>query len=160
MHRLRWIDYAAVGLQGLLFVAYLWRPAGLDAAIGTALRWTGGAVAAVGALLGAVALLQLGGALSVFPAPKAGAPLVTTGVYAWVRHPIYAAVLALAFGGALYGMDAYRFAVATALTVFFHLKAGYEERRLEAAHPAYAEYRRRTGRFLPLPPEPGGGPAR
>ncbi len=152
-------DYLAVGLQALLLLLLIWRPDFLDRGLGMVARGLGWVLLILGLGIGAFAALGLGRSLSPFPSPKANAELVTEGLYAYVRHPIYTGILVAAFGWTLMGFgmgfggavrDPYRLLLALGLVLLFHYKAGFEERRLLALHADYAAYMRRTGRFLPL----------
>lgn len=87
---------------------------------------------------------------SVAPTPNSQAALVETGLYAWVRHPIYTGVLLVAFGVALAHGHIAVLLVALALVVFFTFKSRYEESLLRVAYPQYDAYMARTGRFLPF----------
>lgn len=92
----------------------------------------------------------LGRNLTPYPQPRSGATLVSTGIYAWVRHPIYTGVV-LALGGAsvLAGSIAAG-AVAVGFLVFFTAKSSVEERALAINVAGYQEYREAVrGRFLP-----------
>jgi protein-S-isoprenylcysteine O-methyltransferase Ste14 len=104
-------------------------------------------------LLGAVgslaALRDLGRNLSVLPHPKQGAELVLTGAYGWVRHPIYAFVLALGGGWALWWRSAAAGAAWAALLVLFDLKARREERLLSQRFQSYQAYCQQVRRFIP-----------
>jgi protein-S-isoprenylcysteine O-methyltransferase Ste14 len=76
--------------------------------------------------------------------------LVTTGVFGWVRHPLYASLIWMSLGASI----AYRNWAALALTlaVFvpaMHYRAGQEEALLEQRFPDYRLYRARVGRFFP-----------
>ncbi|WP_051979652.1 methyltransferase family protein [Edaphobacter aggregans] len=76
--------------------------------------------------------------------------LITSGPYAYVRHPLYTGIIAGIAGmvllvGDLGALTGFFFALAFTL-----LKAAREERLLEAEFgPAYAAYRERTGALLP-----------
>jgi protein-S-isoprenylcysteine O-methyltransferase Ste14 len=52
--------------------------------------FAGAALTALGILLAIAGLASLGSALTPFPRPLAKARLRRSGVYAWVRHPVYA----------------------------------------------------------------------
>ncbi len=107
------------------------------------------AAIAGGIALGVAAAVTLGRALTPFPRPADDAPLVTRGVYGWVRHPIYAGVLLAALGWSLWWASAAGVAVTVAAAVFFDRKAAREEAWLESRFPAYREYRRRVRKFIP-----------
>lgn len=111
--------------------------------------WGAGPLLTVAALLLVAGLLALGRRLSPFPTPRAGATLVTTGVFRWVRHPLYVAVMLGGAGYALQRQSPLHLALVPILLVFFDLKARREERILDRRFPDYASYRRRVARFLP-----------
>lgn len=87
---------------------------------------------------------------NITPTPSTAAALVDTGVYAYVRHPIYTSVLLGAVGVALVHGHYAVMLVALALIVFFTFKSRYEESLLRVAYPQYDAYMARTGRFLPF----------
>lgn len=86
----------------------------------------------------------------VEPTPDAKAELVTSGVYARVRHPIYTAVLLGGMGVALAHGHIAVIVLALLLVPFFTFKSRYEETLLRRAYPEYADYMKHTGRFLPF----------
>ena len=71
--------------------------------------------------VGGVADIRLDN-LTPLPKPRPGGKLVTTGVYSYLRHPMYAGLLAFAFGLAAFTGDEARAAMAAALTVILSLK--------------------------------------
>jgi len=90
------------------------------------------------------ALVSLRGAVQIAPAPRSDAELVTRGVYARFRHPIYTAIVIVAVGLFLRRPTA-AIAAGTAIVVCFLVaKVRFEEQLLLARYPEYAEYRRRT----------------
>lgn len=118
------------------------RPAPLPLAGGIALflyaAWTG---------LGGVR--SLGRNLTPLPAPREGGELVTGGMFARVRHPLYASVMAMGFGWALLWDSRLALGPATALALYLHAKALYEERLLRNRFPEYPAYSARVPRYLP-----------
>jgi protein-S-isoprenylcysteine O-methyltransferase Ste14 len=116
----------------------------------SALAWT---VLAAGIALGvwAIATNQPGN-FNIRPVPKPGGVLVTVGPYAWIRHPMYSAILLMGLAG-IYGVDIPgRTLVGTAffgLMGVLWLKAGIEERLMLASHPGYADYMKQSSKFIP-----------
>ena len=149
----------ALGRRGEGWVAAQAALLGATAACGfigswpAAARWplvgAGGALGAAGVALGVAGGVRLGRALTPLPAPRAGADLCDTGVYAHARHPIYGGVLLVAAGWAL-ARSPVALVPAAALVPFFVLKAAREEAWLVERHPGYDAYRRAVRRrFLP-----------
>jgi protein-S-isoprenylcysteine O-methyltransferase Ste14 len=80
--------------------------------------------------------------------PTAGA-LVTTGPYAYVRHPIYAAVLYFVWATALDHRSVLAIGCAAVVTAGAFLRMLFEERLLTAKYAQYAAYQSRVKRILP-----------
>ncbi len=112
-------------------------------------RWVGVPFVGVAGVLLLPSLVAHGRKLTPFPKPNPELGLLTKGVYAFIRHPIYAGLMALVWGLALLLQKPWGLVGAGVLTLFFNLKARAEERFLRQHYPEYAEYQQRTGRFLP-----------
>lgn len=91
---------------------------------------------------------RLGDSLTAMPRPRDDASLVQDGIYARVRHPIYAGTVGLALGWALVTLSLPALVAALVLAVVLDLKARREEEWLVERYPTYAEYRSRTHRFI------------
>ena len=111
---------------------------------------------AVGLVLVGLAVLvfraakrQLGPDLVATPMPASEATLRVTGVYARVRHPIYAALMLGVVGWGLVWVSVAGVVLGVACAVFFLVKSRYEEVLLEHAFPDYEEYRRQVPGFVP-----------
>lgn len=87
---------------------------------------------------------------NITPTPDSHAALVSSGIYGYVRHPIYSAVLLGAIGVALAHGHFAVMGVALVMVVFFSAKARYEESLLRTVYPGYSNYMTHTGRFLPF----------
>lgn len=75
--------------------------------------------------------------------------LVTTGIYGWVRHPLY--LFALGLFWLAPQMTIYQLALYLVFTVYLYAGTFPEERRLVAEFGnAYLEYRQRVPRLLPV----------
>ncbi len=112
---------------------------------------------AAGALLIASGIafagLGLGGLrenLTAVPRPVEDGRLIDTGVYGLVRHPIYTGIILAAVGWGLVTASPPALLVAFGLGFFFDLKSRREEAWLGAAYPAYADYRNRVRKLIPL----------
>lgn len=103
----------------------------------------------VGVILAVLGALRLGSALTASPIPRERAELVTGGVYGYVRNPMYTGLMVGGLGLALLGASVWHVIAWVALVLLLAGKARWEERMLVAAHPDYAGYAARVGRFLP-----------
>ena len=81
--------------------------------------------------------------------PTAGG-LVTNGPYAWLRHPIYAAVLYFVWSTALDHHTWQALTAAALVTVGGIIRMRAEETLLVQRYPVYAAYRSRTARVIPF----------
>jgi protein-S-isoprenylcysteine O-methyltransferase Ste14 len=116
------------------------------------LRALGLACLALAAVVGGLALLALGSATRVHPVPDARTPLQVSGIYAWVRHPMYAAVLLACTGVTLSTGRALSLVSVVALAVVLAIKARFEDRMLQEKFGwQFSVYASRVPALLPLP---------
>jgi protein-S-isoprenylcysteine O-methyltransferase Ste14 len=111
----------------------------------------------VGGYFGIAGVVVLGRNRTPFPQPREGSELVQCGIYAQVRHPLYASVMLASLGWALVWQSWPALIASLILIPFFHFKARREERWLREQFPGYADYECRVGRFIPRfrrPPNP------
>jgi protein-S-isoprenylcysteine O-methyltransferase Ste14 len=134
-------------LQLFLFLVFAVIPAGYAAAFGW--QMTAFILVIAGTLITATAMFQLGPGLTPFPVPRSGGKLITGGVYKWVRHPIYSALLLITAGISIYSLNIPRALVTFLLLLLFYYKSRYEESLLEQKFSDYSDYKTRTGRFIP-----------
>ena len=103
----------------------------------------------VGASIAVRGVSDLRPSLSPFPRPLDGAPLIDTGAYRLIRHPIYAGLLLAALGFGVTTGSLAAMLGAGSLFLLFDGKSRREEAWLITTHPGYAAYKRRTRRFIP-----------
>jgi protein-S-isoprenylcysteine O-methyltransferase Ste14 len=138
-----------VGLFGLLAVAGSAGPAWGDPWLAVG-RAAGVLFVAAGIGIAVLGLVGLRENLTAVPRPIEGGRLIDTGVYGMVRHPIYTGVIVAAVGWGLVTASLPALVVALGLGIFFDLKSRREEAWLLAAYPAYADYRHRVRKLIPL----------
>lgn len=106
-------------------------------------------------LLGASALCGVGGGVALgrnltpFPKPLVRSQLVQRGIYGWMRHPIYTAVICAFVGWSLIQSSWPAFAVSVVIAVFLDAKARHEEHWLRQQFPDYGRYEQQVRRFIP-----------
>jgi protein-S-isoprenylcysteine O-methyltransferase Ste14 len=108
----------------------------------------------IGVLVMVVAATALGRGLSAAPLPNEHTRLRTTGLYRYVRHPIYTGLLLFAIAFSVRSGSGWVAAACVLLVVLINVKARWEERHLKERFPDYVAYARRTARFIPSPKVP------
>lgn len=110
-----------------------------------------------GLLLSGIAIIvagvvEMGPALSPWPVPPSiQNELIVTGVFSFVRHPLYSGLLAIGVGLAVLTQSPLRLIFTAALFLLLDAKANFEEEQLRDVYPEYRAYSARvTGKFLPL----------
>jgi protein-S-isoprenylcysteine O-methyltransferase Ste14 len=117
---------------------------------GSAVRWFGVALYAVGGVLRLAPVFVLGRRFSGLVAIQPGHTLVTDGIYARIRNPSYLGLLVNAVGMALVFRSAPGAALALLLLIPLHARMVAEERLLEDTFgDEYRRYRARTARLIP-----------
>ncbi len=98
-------EYWVIG-QTILSIAFILLPVFPVINLPIEFQWLGMiSCGVIAVLLGLGGLLKLGKNLTPLPHPKDDSSLVTGGVYAWVRHPIYSSVIFLALSFAIWQMS-------------------------------------------------------
>jgi protein-S-isoprenylcysteine O-methyltransferase Ste14 len=121
-----------------LLAATVWMRTGILAAAGLAAL-----------LLGLFGVRSLGPSLTPLPYPVDHNRLVTEGVYALVRHPLYSSQIFAALAWVSYTLSLSHLALLVAAFLFFDYKAGKEESWLTERHPEYPGYAARVRKLIP-----------
>jgi protein-S-isoprenylcysteine O-methyltransferase Ste14 len=137
------VQFALLAAIVLLPRSDAWPVPGSIAVVALVIEFVGAAVLVIG-------IVNLGRSLTPLPTPVAHGELRTGGFYRWVRHPIYAGIMALTVGLAIRSSSVAVAVATAALIAWFMVKARWEESRLEARYPAYVAYAARTPRFVPF----------
>jgi protein-S-isoprenylcysteine O-methyltransferase Ste14 len=103
-----------------------------------------------GAIFFIYSVVSLGRSFSPLIAPRRNNELVTSGMYQYMRHPLYAGLLLLAFGLAAVTYSETRLVLALLLQAVLTYKAKKEEESLLERHgESYSEYMKEVDRFFP-----------
>lgn len=145
----RWRAWAFVAAQAALLVALFTWPTGPTWPVPDPVRLVGSVATVAGLVAMVVSALALRRGLTASPLPNAAARLRTTGLYALVRHPIYAALLMFAAGRVLTYGSLPRALVFLGLGALLVAKTTWEEHRLVERFPDYPAYAARVPRFIP-----------
>lgn len=141
-------DILYVGIQLLLFVAYVFPVRHNSVYLPEWLQNLGLLILTLGLILILVALFQLNTKLSPFPTPVTNSKLITTGAYKIARHPIYTAIMFIGFGYALYQASWFKILITLVLLILFYFKSQYEEKLLIDKFSEYSSYKKKTRRFI------------
>ena len=140
-------DLSYVGVQVLLFTLVAVDPLGVRWPVPPWLRTVSYVGAGACVVLGVLAVAQLGSSLTPWPSPRHGSDLVTTGMYARARHPIYASLLWFGVCVSVATGSPGRALATAGLWLLFRGKARYEEGMLRERYGGYAAYAKTVGRF-------------
>lgn len=118
--------------------------------VGVAGQWAGVGLCLVGFAFAVWARIYLGRNWGMPMSLRQGHELVTSGPYAYVRHPIYAGIMLAMVGSAL--TESLLWMLVFGLYFgYFLFSARSEEKTMQAQFPdAYPAYRRRTKMLIPF----------
>ncbi|MGC8518437.1 MAG: methyltransferase family protein [Steroidobacteraceae bacterium] len=122
----------------------------LAVAAGPVRQYSGAVLVAFGLGFAVWARLHLGRNWGMPMSLRAGHELVTSGPYAYVRHPIYTGILLALLGSTIALDPVWGWALAL-LFAYFLYSARTEERMMDEQFPeAYAAYKARTRMLIPF----------
>ncbi len=142
-------------LQGLLLIGFVLLPVYPRVALTLSppllvLLWgVVGAIAGIAIVLILKGLIDLGQSLTPLPYPREDGHLVQTGVYSWVRHPLYGGLCLGAIAWTLVNLSLSHAVFSVILFIFFNIKANREEAWLSEKYPDYPEYQQRVKKLIP-----------
>ena len=88
-----------------------------------------------------IAIKDLGCNLSPFPKPKTNSNLVTTGIYRFMRHPMYYSLIIISFGVFLTKLSIYHLCLTITLALLIKFKIILEEQYLKNKFKNYFLYK-------------------
>ncbi len=103
----------------------------------------------IAVVFGIGGLLNLGDNLTPLPHPKDESTLVTTGIYRFVRHPLYSSVIFLALAYTIWQMSLFHGIAVLVFLLFFDRKAAQEEVWLINKFPDYQNYKLTVKKLIP-----------
>ncbi len=105
----------------------------------------------LGGMIGVLAIFTMRlNNLRVQPIPKPNAELITSGIYNYIRHPMYSSVLLLMLPFILHSIETKSLLLYCLLVITLIVKLRYEERLLIQKFVSYSEYMKRTYRLIPF----------
>ena len=88
-----------------------------------------------------VAIKDLGRNLSPFPRPIKNSNLVKTGIYRFIRHPLYYSLIFISFGVFIIKLSIYYLFLSISLVLVIKLKIALEEQYLNNKFKNYLLYK-------------------
>ena len=138
-------SYALVSLQFLLIGALLMTGTSIFSNLLAILIFISGA------LMGMYALFYNNlKNINIIPEIKKDAVLITTGAYAYIRHPMYFSVLVMMLGVVIAELNTLRIIIYLLLIITLLLKAHKEEKLWLKKSEAYKVYKQRTKSIIPF----------
>ena len=95
------------------------------------------------------AFIALRPSLRVSPIPRKDAPLIVLGIYKYVRHPMYLALLSIGLALAVNASNVIGWFLYLALIIVLNIKASFEDSLLRELHPEAVHYQMHTSKILP-----------
>ena len=143
-------DLVFILIQGLLILLFLIPILDITSVFrGQTWKMTGLLLCATGCVMLFFSLIQLNKNLTPFPSPKKSGKLVESGLYHYIRHPIYSGILLMTTGIGLIYNSLWKVTISLLLVILFYFKSVYEEELLSEKYREYKKYKEKTGRFLP-----------
>lgn len=131
--------------QFILLATLAWPIAALHFSILGALFIVSGTLVAIFALLA-----NRPGNFNVRPTPKVTGALITTGVYHYIRHPMYCSLFFIGLGVLFCQFSLWKLLVWVLLVLTLALKSRFEERALILIYTEYTAYQKKTKAFIPM----------
>jgi protein-S-isoprenylcysteine O-methyltransferase Ste14 len=101
-------------------------------------------------LIGLWAIATMRFAVNVFPDVRKGQQLYTNGIYRYIRHPMYTAILLLCLSFLVRQVDVITLLAWGCLLGVLLRKLTYEEQLLNKRFTAYQAYTKRSKRLVPF----------
>lgn len=102
-------------------------------------------------VLGLLALFNIRPSnLNILPQLKDKHQLITSGVYRYIRHPMYTSVILFCLALLITNVDQFSIVVMLILVIDLILKSNVEEMLLSKRFNSYLNYQKKTGKFLPF----------
>jgi protein-S-isoprenylcysteine O-methyltransferase Ste14 len=89
------------------------------------------------------------GNFNIHPSPKQNGRLIVHGIYQYIRHPMYTAVMLFGLACMLASPSLESFLILFALCLVLVRKSRLEETWLKQKYPSYSDYLSKTRGFLP-----------
>ena len=108
------------------------------------LNFIGVLIIVIASIIILIAIKDLGSNLSPFPRPKAKSNLTTSGIYSFMRHPMYYSLILISYGIFLNKLSTYYFGLTVSLILIIKIKIILEEQYLINKFSSYLIYKNKV----------------
>ena len=136
------IQFSILAIVGITAIPNIQNPIHSYLAFEVILILAGGIV-----IVSAAKALRL--SLRISPIPKPDTEFVISGIYKYVRHPMYLGVILIGFGAAGFADSGLTWVLQVILIINLNVKANFEDALLNELHPESWHYRTHTSKILP-----------
>ena len=103
-----------------------------------------------GTLIVMISEISLKRNLTTTPEPISGGYQVTSGLYHFVRHPMYSGIILMGLGFGIWMNDLIKILLTAGIFIFLDIKSRAEEKWLEKTFSGYVSYKKQvTKKFIP-----------
>ena len=143
-------DLVYISIQLILFIVYLIPVISFKINIHPFLQQLFLVISVIGFSIVVICIIQLNKSLTPFPTPKENGVLNTSGLYKYVRYPIYAGIIIFTIFFGLYNLSQFKISIGILLFILFYFKSNYEEKLLVDKYKNYKDYLKNTKKFIPF----------
>lgn len=107
-------------------------------------RYLGNLIIMISSFVMLISIKELGKNLSPFPKPIKNGNLITSGIYALMRHPMYYSLISISFGVFITKLSFYYLSLTICLVLLIKFKIILEEKHLNTKFKNYLLYKQKV----------------
>ena len=112
--------------------------------VSSVFRYLGNLIIMISSFVILISIKELGNNLSPFPKPIKNGNLITSGIYALMRHPMYYSLISISFGVFITKLSFYYLSLTICLVLVIKYKIILEEKHLNTKFKNYLLYKQKV----------------
>ena len=112
--------------------------------VSSVFRYLGNLIIMISSFVMLISIKELGKNLSPFPKPIKNGNLITSGIYALMRHPMYYSLISISFGVFITKLSFYYLSLTICLVLVIKYKIILEEKHLNTKFKNYLLYKQKV----------------
>ena len=112
--------------------------------VSSVFRYLGNLIIMISSFVMLISIKELGNNLSPFPKPIKNGNLITSGIYALMRHPMYYSLISISFGVFITKLSFYYLSLTICLVLVIKYKIILEEKHLNTKFKNYLLYKQKV----------------